>query len=438
MFETVDMLTRRRRPALLATLCLCGVALFVDDVGAQDIVTTVAGSPQSPGSADGAGGNARFNDPAGIAVSSDGTVYLADNRNHVIRVVNAVGVVSTLAGSFGVSGSADGLGVAARFHFPSGVAIVADGSLIVTDTGNHTIRRVSPSGSVVTLAGAPGIADYLDGPFVSARFRSPQGVAVAASDGAIFVADCGNHVIRRIDSNGDVTTFAGRGEFWGAQDGVGGNARFNGPLGLAFDAAGALFVSDASNFTIRRIAANGAVTTFAGAPGMDGAADGWGASARFGKPAEIAIDSGGDLYVADGSNHAIRKVSPEGFVTTVSGVVGFHGSADGADRAARFFNPYGVACSPRGSLLLTDAYNQTVRELLAPFAVALLHDSNQVVVSWRAVLGERYRVQYADKLVGAAWTNLGEEITAGSLTVSVTRPAPNTDGAAYFRVQLVK
>lgn len=438
MIETVDMPTRGRRPALLAALCLCGVALGGDDVGAQDIVTTVAGSPRASGAADGAGSDARFNDPAGIAVSPDGTVYLADNRNHVIRVVDAAGVVSTLAGSFGVSGSDDGMGAAARFQFPSGLAIEADGSLIVSDSGNHTIRRVAASGAVVTLAGAPGVADYLDRVATAARFRAPQGVAVAASDGAIFVADCGNHAIRRIDSNGGVTTFAGRGEFWGVQDGVGGNARFNGPLGLALDAAGALFVSDANNFTIRRIDPGGAVTTFAGAPGMDGADDGWGAAARFGKPAEMAIDPDGNLYVADAANHAIRKVSSEGFVSTVSGVVGLQGSADGPDRSAQFFNPYGVACSPRGSVLLTDAYNQTVRELLAPFSIALLRGGGEVVVTWRAVIGERYRAQYAGNLVRAVWTNLGEEITAASQSVSVTGATPDLDGAVYFRVVLIK
>jgi sugar lactone lactonase YvrE len=429
--------TSKARSALLAGLCLCVAPPLVYDVEGQDLVTTVAGSPRQPGASDGAGSNARFNDPAGIAVASDGTVYLADNRNHVIRAVDQAGLVSTLAGSFGASGADDGQGAAARFKFPTGITVEADGSLIVSDTGNHTIRRISAAGAVVTLAGAAGIADYLDGVLATARFSEPQGVAVA-SDGAIFVADCGNHVIRRVGTDGDVTTVAGRGEVWGAADGVGAAARFNNPLGLALDATGNLFVTDANNFTIRKITPGGEVSTLAGAPGIDGSIDGAGAAARFGKPAELAVDLGGNLYVADASNHAIRKVSPDGFVTTVSGVVRQSGSLDGADRAARFFNPYGVACSPRGSLLLTDAYNQTVRELLAPFTVALLRESDQVVVSWRAVIGERYRVQYADRLDSEAWTNLGGEITAASQSVSAAHPTPGADGVNFFRVVLLK
>ncbi|MGB0581262.1 MAG: SMP-30/gluconolactonase/LRE family protein [Limisphaerales bacterium] len=384
---------------------------------AQDQVGTVAGAGGEIGSADGNGAMARFNDPSGLAVGSDGRIYLADSRNHVIRAIATNGVVSTLAGVAGEQGNLDG--VDARFDHPSGLIILADGSLLVGDTGNHVIRRIAVDGTVATFAGLAGQADHLDGQASSARFSSPIGLAVDAA-GNIFVADSGNHVIRRIDSSGNVSTFAGRPEEWGSENGT--NATFNGPLDLAFDAAGHLLISDANNYSIRRVSPSGEVSVFAGQPGDD---------SRLGKPAELVITPAGVVYVADSLHHVIRRIDSNGSISIVSGSIGATGNVDGINGVARFFNPYGLALAIDGRLLISDAYNQTVRELIAPFALAVAPNGNSVEVSWESIPGRRYRLeQRADSATGN-WMPLGAEVTASDSVTTVTLPLV---GQAFLRV----
>ena len=420
----------RRFCTLLVTLLVFASLLFGSAL-AQESVRTLAGLPETPGAVDAAGAQARFNDPAGVVVAADGTIFVADSRNHVIRRLATTGVVSTLAGALGQAGSADGVGGAARFDSPSGVALAADGALIVSDTGNHTLRRVTLAGAVSTLAGAAGVADFADGAGGAARFNSPLGLAVAAG-GIIFVADCGNHVIRRVTTDGTATTFAGAGEVWGWRDGVGTNALFYSPVGVAVDAGGELFVSDANNHVIRRIATNAVVTTFAGAPGVDGAADGPATTARFGKPAELALDARGNLYVADSWWHTIRKITRAGFVSTVAGAVGVDGAVDGANGVARFFNPYGLTVAPRGHLVVTDTYNQTVRELVAPFTVAVAAGGGGgTLIEWEAISEAVYQVQMKSAL-GSPWANLGAPVTAAGTTASAVDRG--TAGTKFYRV----
>ncbi len=415
---------------LLHLFCFV-LALVAGPLIAQESVRTLAGLPETPGAVDAAGALARFNDPAGVVVTADGTIFVADSRNHVIRRLATNGVVSTLAGALGQAGAMDGAGGAARFDSPSGVALAADGALIVSDTGNHTLRRVTLAGAVSTLAGAAGMADFSDGAGAAARFNSPLGLAVGAG-GIIFVADCGNHVIRRVAMDGAVTTFAGVGEVWGWRDGTGTNALFYNPVGVAVDAGGELFVSDANNHIIRRIATNAVVTTFAGAVGVDGAADGPAATARFGKPAELALDTRGNLYVADALLHTIRKITRAGFVSTVAGAVGVDGAVDGANGVARFFNPYGLAVAPRGQLVVTDTYNQTVRELVAPFTVAVAAGGGGgALIEWAAVAGAVYQVQVKTSL-SAPWADLGAPMKAAGTTASAVDGGKA--GAKFYRV----
>ncbi len=416
--------------ATIMSVLLVAMALLAHPLIAQESVRTLAGLPETPGAVDAAGALARFNDPAGVVVTADGTIFVADSRNHVIRRLATNGVVSTLAGALGQAGAMDGAGGAARFDSPSGVAVAADGALIVSDTGNHTLRRVTLAGAVSTLAGAAGVTDFVDGPGAAARFNSPLGLAVAAG-GIIFVADCGNHVIRRVGTDGAVTTFAGVGEVWGWRDGVGTNALFYSPVGVAMDAGGELLVSDANNHVIRRIATNAVVTTFAGAPGVDGAADGPAATARFGKPAELALDARGNLYVADALLHTIRKITRGGFVSTVAGAVGVDGAVDGANGVARFFNPYGLAVAPRGQLVVTDTYNQTVRELVAPFTVAVAAGGGGTLIEWEAIAGAVYQLQVKTAL-SAPWANLGAPVTAAETTASAVDGG--RVGTKFYRV----
>lgn len=417
-------------PVLLILL-----AGLVGSLPAQDSVRTLAGLPETPGSADGTNITARFNDPAGIAIAADGTIFVADNQNHAIRRIATNGVVTTLAGLLGTPGSADGSRTTARFDSPTGLALGPDGAIYVSDTGNHTVRRITANGVVTTLAGFAGNADYADGSATSARFNQPLGLAVAP-DGTVFVADSGNHLIRVIATNGTVSVLAGNPETFGSADGTGTNAFFNNPVGLALAPDGSLFVSDANNFTLRRVTAAGVVTTLAGAAGQDGSADGPAASARFGKPAELALAPNGTLYIADAAHHTIRRLTPDGRVSTIAGLVGGEGAADGANGLARFFNPYGLAIAARGHLVVADTYNQTVRELLAPFAVGVAPSGGARVISWESVVGLAYQVQFKDTLI-SSWQNLTSVITTTERSASQTDSSPAA-AARFYRILRVE
>jgi len=323
----------------------------------------------------------------------------------------------------GVAGTADGTGTAAQFNTPSGLALDGNGNLFVADTGNCTIREITPAGVVSTIAGIAGQSGFADGAAGGAQFNSPVGIIVA-TNGAVFVADSGNHCLRQI-SGGVVSTFAGSPQVWGSADGAGTNAQFNGPVGLAFDANQNLFVSDANNDTIRKIAPNGTVTTFAGLAVQDGATDGNLASARFRSPAGLVFDATGNLFVADSFNQTIREISTNGIVSTVCGAAGSFGAADGANGVARFYNPYGLAVAADGSLVVADAYNEILRVVLVPFKLSLQISGAVPVtkIAWNTVAGKNYQVQFKANL-SAAWTNLGAMLTATNLSLSAT------DGAA--------
>ncbi len=333
---------------------------------ATGVVTTLAGTAGSSGSADGAGAAARFNSPHGIVADFSGNVYVADRGNYMIRKVTAGGGVSSVAGTASKYGSADGAGAAAGFSSPNGVAMDASGDLYVADTNNQTIRKVTASGVVTTLAGTAGSTGDADGTGAAARFGQPIGIAADAS-GMLYVTDWLNSTIRKIViATGVVTTFAGTAGNVGDADGTGAAARFNKANGIAADTSGNLYVADTYNHTIRKIViATGVVTTLAGTAGSGGDTDGTGAAALFNGPSGIAADASGNLYVADTNNHTIRKiVSATGVVTTLAGTAGVFGSADGTGGAARFKYPYSVAVDAAGNVYVADMDNHTIRKIV--------------------------------------------------------------------------
>jgi sugar lactone lactonase YvrE len=295
------------------------------------VVTTLAGVAGQTGAADGAGTTARFNQPYGIAVDSSGNVFVTDRGDHTVRKITSAGVVSTVAGQAGSAVSADGTGSAARFDSPNGIAIDSAGNIYVADTNNRTIRKISPAGVVSTFAGATGQAGNVDGTGGSARFNALAGLAIDAA-GNLYAVDTVAHVVRKITAAGVVTTYAGQAGSSGANDGAGTVARFMTPFGVAVDASGTVYVADTSNETIRRISADGVVTTFAGSA-FAGNTDGTGTGARFFRPQGVAIDSGGNVYVADTFNHSIRRLTPGASSSTVAGGGGNFGSADSTERA---------------------------------------------------------------------------------------------------------
>jgi streptogramin lyase len=334
------------------------------------VVTTLAGTAGSSGSADGTGSAARFYQPWGVAVDGSGNVYVADSRNHTIRKITPAGVVTTLAGTAGSSGSANGTGSAARFYYPYGVAVDSSGNVYVADTSNQTIRTITPAGVVTTLAGTAGAYGSADGTGSAARFYYPAGVAVDGS-GNVYVADSGS-TIRTITPAGVVTTLAGTAGASGSADGTGSAARFNVPKGVAVDGSGNVYVADTSNHTIRKITPAGGVTTLAGTAGAYGSADGTGSAARFYYPEGVAVDASGNVYVADAGNNTIRKITPAGVVTTLAGTARLQGSADGTGSAARFYYPRGVAVDGSGNVYVADTQNSTIRAITPAGAVTTL------------------------------------------------------------------
>ena len=332
--------------------------------------THFAGSLGGPGYTDGTNSAARFSSVSGVAVDSSGNLYVADTYNDTIRKVTPAGVVTTLAGVAGVQGSADGTGSAARFNSPSGVAVDSSGNIYVADSGNDTIRMITPAGVVTTLAGSAGQAGSVNGTNSAARFNTPSGVTVDSS-GTLYVADTGNNMIRSITAAGEVATLAGSG-IAGSANGTNSSARFNAPSGVAVDSSGNVYVADTDNDTIRKVTPDGVVTTLAGSAGKAGSANGTNSVARFNTPFGVAVDSSGNIYVADTDNDTIRKITPAGAVTTLAGKAATFGSADGTNNAARFYQPHGVAADSTGKVYVADYYNFAIRKITQAAVVTTL------------------------------------------------------------------
>ena len=330
-------------------------------ISPSGVVTTLAGSAGQAGSSDGTGSAARFDDPEGVAVDSSGNVYVADELNEEVRKISPSGVVTTLAGSAGQTGSSNGTGSAARFYQPAGVAVDSAGNIYVADLSNDEIREITPSGVVTTLAGSAGQTGSSNGTGSAARFDDPEGVAVDNA-GNVYVADYVNAEIRQINPSGIVTTLAGSAEQYGSSNGTGSAARFNGATGVAVDSAGNVYVADTWNDEIRKISPSGVVATLAGSPSQLGFADGTGSAASFFSPSSVAVDSEGNVCVADGENDEIRSVSPSGVVTTLAGIAGY-GSSDGTGSAARFNQPRGVAADSAGNVYVADLQNDEIRKI---------------------------------------------------------------------------
>jgi sugar lactone lactonase YvrE len=317
------------------------------------VVTELAGSGWLTGQQDGTGTSARFASPRGIALSPDGSLlYVADQDNHSIRKITLPGaVVTTLAGRAAQQGRVDATGLDARFSTPIDLVLAPDGNFYVTDAGNSAIRKITPAGVTTTLAG--GAHGTEDGIATSARFQGPTGIAVGydGNDWLLYVTDFDR--IRRITQSGVVTTLA-----TGMHD----------AFGLAVAPGGAIYVSERSGSTIKKIDMPSAtVTVFAGAPSMHGHTDGTGTAARFFTPTGLTIDGSGDLYVADYGNNRIRRiVLATAEVTTVAGS-GLTGTQDGIGTAASFYAPHDVH-AVGNDLYVADALGATVR-LIQPGGV---------------------------------------------------------------------
>jgi serine/threonine protein kinase/sugar lactone lactonase YvrE len=326
-------------------------------------VVVFAGQPGVPSYADGPGAQALFFLPNAAAVDGAGNLYVADTANHVIRLIKPNGMVSTLAGLAGNADSNNGVGGNARFSAPFGVAVDTAGNVYVADSGNNTIRKITPAGAVTTLAGLAGHPGSDDGPGKAARFRNPRGVAVDAA-GNVYVADMSNYCIRKIDPEGTVSTLAGKTGEPGNADGVGSNAQFCNPYAVVADAVGNVYVADGANNTIRKVTPKGTVITVAGLPGYAGNIDGSADAARFSNPEGLALDAAGNVYVADTGNNAIRKLTPEGLVSTLVPLATATNAIAGmANWEIPLKSPDGVTVDKAGNIYIVDTDNQCIRKL---------------------------------------------------------------------------
>ncbi len=321
-------------------------------------VSTLAGSG-SPGFMEGFGTSAQFDFPTGIAVDPSGNIYVADANNNRIRLVSPSGNVSTFAGNT-AGDFRDDTGIFARFNSPRDVVSDVDGNIYVADGFNFRIRKITPSQVVTTLAGST--FGHADGTGSAAKFKFPWAIGIDANKN-LYISDQFDQRIRKVTQNGEATTLAGTGQPGFADSPA--PVQFKDPSGIVSTPGGVLFVGDAANHRIRKVETNGTVSTFAG-NGLPGLGNATGTAAQFSLPGGMARDSEGNLYVADRTNHVIRMINPAGEVSTFAGT-GTIGSSNGDGDEASFNQPYGLAIDENASpamMYVVDTENHTIRKII--------------------------------------------------------------------------
>lgn len=326
------------------------------------VVSTFAGTADQSGTTDGTGSVARFNSPQGIVFDSFGNIFVMDGGNSTIRKITPSGVVTTFAGTPGQRGSADGVGASASFEDGRALAIDRHGNLFVTEPSSNTVRKITPDGVVSTFAGSAGQSGSADGVGAEARFNFPYGVAVDALDNVI-VSDMYNGTIRKITPNGVVTTIAGTAGMSSINDGIGADARFHFPAALAVDKSGNIYVTEWDARVIRKITPAGHVTTVAGTLMHDGSVDGNASSAQFSYLNGLTVDKNGNIFVVDFGNQTIRKITAAGMVSTIAGMARQSGSTDGQGLASKFNQPAYIAIDNNDNLFVSEIWNHTIRKL---------------------------------------------------------------------------
>lgn len=410
--------------------------LYVTDAVAQTVLaispdlklSVVAGKTGETGTTNGPAATARFHEPSGLLQTADGSLLLADTSNSSIREINSSGAVSTYAGQSGSAGTVDGNTAAARFQAPLGLAVDLSGNFLLTDQSAHTVRVIG-GGMVQTVAGRVGLPGVADGQGIAASFNSPSGIAVRRDNfastswtggnngyGTTFVADQGGHTIRTITSTGLVGTYAGLAGTPGFSNDYRNYARFNQPTGLAFDSDGNLYVADTGNHVIRRINTNGYVSTYAGIPGVGGLMDGPNAQSQFLYPEGVAVDAAKNVYVADTGNGVIRLITPAGKVSTLlilGNVPTITTQPAGLSISAGSSATFSVTATGEGTL----TYQWKKDGTLIPGATSATYAIASVTSG------------HAGNYTVAVTNNWGAtESTSATLTVTAVTPPPPTSG----------
>jgi len=405
--------------------------------------TTIAGGGNShPGSADGTNTAALFNGPNGIAIDARGNLYIGDTNNNTIRMLTPVGtnwVSSTLAGLAGAPGSADGTNSAARFDLPCGVALDSSSNIYVADTAYATIRKVTPVETnwvVSTIAGTAAERGRADGTNDSTLFEFPVAITVDANTN-VYIADMFGQAIRRIVPIG--TNWVGRSPHY--------SIRNLDPEGVAVDGAGNVYWADFWRiFLMTPAGTNWPINALCGQEGNLGSTDGTNSDALFNQPHGIVVDGSGNLFIADTFNDTIRKVSRAGtnwVVTTIGGLPGKRGGADGINNAARFDHPYGLAMDSAGNLYVADSWNNTIRQGIPLAAASLLpvfqsvtQSNGLVTLIWSATPGLSYQVQYSTDLTQTNWSTLGVPMLATNSALTAI-DGIGADPQRFYRVALL-
>lgn len=374
-------------PKLLLLLTLSPLAF------GQGTISTLAGTGTAGfGGDSGPASNALLATPTSVAIDAAGNVYIADSGNLRIRRVTPAGVISTYAGSGTVGSEGDGgTAIGARFRNPRRIAVTANGTLYIADTGDHRIRRVAPNGTITAYAGTgnPGLSG--DGALaVNAQLESPEGLAVDTA-GNLYIADVGNLRVRRVTPAGVISTYAGNGNFISTGDGgQATSAGLAGPTSLALDAANNLYIGEQGGGRIRRVTPAGIISTFAGTGTLGYTGDGGLATAaRLGAIRGLAVDAAGSLLIADADNRRIRKIS-NGIITTEAGNGTAGTSGDGAVATfAQFITPFDVAISPTGSFAIADSGGHRIRSV-GPIAPSLSETPPFVLSGFNQTFTLRY------------------------------------------------
>ena len=317
--------------------------------------------PMAPPSSSGSATAAELFCPLGVVVDTAGNVYIADSYNNRIRKVTIDGVINTVAGNGTLGFTGDGgPATAAELNYPYGVAVDTAGNLYIADSGNNRVRKVTTDGVINTVAGN-GTKGYSgDGGFATeAQLRGPNGVAIDTA-GNLYIADEGSNRIRKVTTDGVINTVAGNGGY--GYSGDGGSAKeanLGIPFGIAVDIAGNLYIADRNNNRVRKVTLDGVINTVAGS-GMSGYSGDGGAAtaAQLYSPSGVAVDTAGNLYIADVNNYRIRKVTAGGVISTVAGngTSGFSGDGGPATEAKLLF-PVGVAVDTADNLFISDAFS---------------------------------------------------------------------------------
>lgn len=416
---------------ILRVICAIGT-LLTSTVSYSQTMSTYAGTGAASYSGDGGAATlATLRLPNGVATDAAGNVYVCDNANYRIRKITTAGVISTIAGTGAVGYSAAHEGVLATTAFVSatgGIEVDAAGNIYFADLGNNTIRKISTSGIITTVAGTPTVAGYSGdgGAATAAKLNAPYDVAVDAA-GNLYIADQNNHCIRKVTTAGVISTICGNGLIGLGAAGDGGpaiSAKLQYPHSVEVDAAGNIYISDYGNNRIRKINTAGTINTIVGAVGLPYGYTGDGGpatAARIYYPEGLDVDNAGNLYFCDWTNHAIRKVGTSGIINTIAGTGTSGATGDGGlATLARLNRPTAVAVrASDGDVFIADNENNKVRRIKvgdAPFFTAGLSRNVTVCPIEFTTLDSAVRVD--DLNVGETLTWSGVDLPSNGTLVA--------------------